>query len=120
MPIGEKSLDALFEAFTQGGDWSIRTTNYVEFEPHPNHHAVDRRCVEERLGALLPWEKDLLQSLLTPHGAADPLEEPQSDKTHLVGPNGIQRDRYSIHTTLGITLRNVDLNPRNQEKRPNP
>jgi hypothetical protein len=63
-PMGEKHLDGLFEALTQGGDWSIRTTNYIEFEPHPNQHVVDRRCVEERLRALLTW--DLSQSPLTP------------------------------------------------------
>ena len=69
-PTGEKRLDGLFEALTQGGDWSIRTANYIEYEPYPNRHAASGECVAKRLKAVLPeeatYEKDALLSAPVP------------------------------------------------------
>jgi hypothetical protein len=66
-PIDEKYLDVFFAAFTQTEGWSIRVTNYVEFELHPNQHTVSKECATVRLRAILPEEeKDALLSVLVP------------------------------------------------------
>jgi len=87
-PLGS-DLDGLFEALTQSEGWSIRATNYVEFEPHPNQHAVSRECVAERLRAVLPeeaaYEKDALLSALTPTTPQALLANPQLTKLIALG-----------------------------------
>jgi hypothetical protein len=104
-PIGDKQLDSLFEALTQG--WSIRTTNYVEFEPHLNQHAVDRECVAERLKAVLPeeatYEKDALRSLLIPMMPQVLLTDSQLVKLIALGLMEY-RETAIVHTHLLASL----------------
>jgi hypothetical protein len=109
--MGEKSLDGLFEAFTQGGDWSICVTNYVEFEPHPNQHVVDRRCVEERLRPPLPWEKDLLQPLLTPTTPQTVLRSPRLLKPASLGLMEYRDGAVGPNADSAVSRRDADLGP---------
>jgi hypothetical protein len=85
--MGEKSLDGLFETLTQGGVWSIRTTNYVEFELHLNQHAVSRECVAERLRFIFPdtYEKDALLSVQIPMMPQALLTDPKLMKPTALG-----------------------------------
>jgi hypothetical protein len=89
-PIDGKHLDRLFEALTQGGDWSIRTANYIEYEPHPNQRAADRRYVGERLRAVLPeeatYKKDAPRSVPAPATPQALLTHPQLTKLIALGP----------------------------------
>ncbi len=73
--------------FTQSGGWTIRTTNYIEYELHPN--AVSRECAAERLKAVLPkeaaYEKDVLLSVLTHTTPQALLTDPQFTKLITLG-----------------------------------
>ena len=88
-PVGDKYLDGLFETLMQSEGWSIRTSNYVEYEPHITQHAVTSKCIAERLKAILPkeatYEKDALLSVLVPMMPQAFLTDPQLMKLIALG-----------------------------------
>jgi hypothetical protein len=89
-PLGRDYLDGLFETLAQSEEWSIRITNYIEYELYPNQHAVDRRRVAERLRAVLPeeatYKKDAPRSVPASTTLQALLADPKLTKLTALGP----------------------------------